>query len=70
MRFVRRFALKSVKTSFKILGITDMLEQIWHEDQKVRDAVVYAYKEYYFKPNNSSIRLENYRYLLYSCYCG
>ena len=26
-----------------------MLEQIWNEDQKIRDGVIYAYKELYLK---------------------
>ena len=47
---------------FHLSGITDMLDQIWHEDQKVRDAVVYAYKEFYFKPNNDSERLDKVEY--------
>ena len=33
-----------------------MLEQIWNEDQKIRDAVVYAYKEFYFQPTDKTER--------------
>ena len=34
-----------------------MLDQIWNEDQKIRDAVVAAYKEFYFKLSNKSSKL-------------
>uniref|UniRef100_F6VSZ2 Condensin complex subunit 1 n=1 Tax=Ciona intestinalis TaxID=7719 RepID=F6VSZ2_CIOIN len=34
-------------------GITGMLEQIWNEDQKIRDAVVSAYRKLYFKTDSN-----------------
>ncbi|CAK8698150.1 unnamed protein product [Clavelina lepadiformis] len=41
------------KLGFAVQGIAAMLDQIWNEEQKVRDAVVFAYGELYFKQDSS-----------------
>lgn len=42
--------------SFAFIGVTAMLQQIWHEEQKIRDAVVAAYRLLYFTPEASTPR--------------
>nr|CAB3264219.1 condensin complex subunit 1 [Phallusia mammillata] len=42
------------KMNFALQGIGEMLNQIWNEDSRIREAVVYAYKELYFKQKTSS----------------
>lgn len=44
------------KLSFALVGVTAMLQQMWHEEQKIRDAVVAAYKQLYFTPEGASSR--------------
>lgn len=44
------------KLDFAIIGVTAMLQQIWHEEQKIRDAVVSAYKLLYFTPEAETPR--------------
>uniref|UniRef100_H2ZI73 Uncharacterized protein n=1 Tax=Ciona savignyi TaxID=51511 RepID=H2ZI73_CIOSA len=39
--------------NFALQGITGMLDQIWNEDQKIREAVVSAYRKLYFKSDSS-----------------
>lgn len=44
------------KLDFAIIGVTAMLQQIWHEEQKIRDSVVNAYKLLYFTPEAETPR--------------
>lgn len=44
------------KLSFAFSGVTEILQQIWNEDPKIRDAVVAAYKHLYFTTEGTSQR--------------
>nr|XP_039250362.1 condensin complex subunit 1-like [Styela clava] len=44
------------KLSSAFIGVTAMLQQIWHEEPKIREAVVSAYKQLYFTPEATTAR--------------